>query len=136
MGWACRDYVSGERAGTGGEWASVCPNWAALLSLDPKPLLELPDPVAGDAELRVSVVFQPDQQAVDPRIDLLHRRDVDDSGPMDADEAPRIEVRVQFRHREVDHMFATAGHRKGQLVFGEEVRDASDVEHRRTLADA
>src|SRR5215510_12136417 len=99
----------------------LCANWAALLSLDPKPLLELPDPVAGDTELGVAVVLQPDQQTVDPRIDLLYRRHVDDRGPMDADEAPRIEVRVQLRHGEVDYVLATAGHGERQLVLRKEV---------------
>src|SRR5215471_6756891 len=55
---------------------------------------------------------------------------------MDADEAPRIEVRVQLRHGEVDHVLTTAGHGERQLVLREEVRDSCDVEHRRALADA
>src|SRR5258706_11311865 len=56
---------------------------------DPEALFELANAVARDAQF-AAAVLQPDQHAVHARINLLHRRDVDDRRPMNPHELAPI----------------------------------------------
>src|SRR5580765_2648524 len=104
------------------------PQWASRLSLDSEPFLQLADPIAGHAELSLPVVLQPHQQAIDAGIQLLHEGDVDYRRTVDANEATRVQMRLEFRHREVDDVFASARDGERQFVLREEVRDSGDVQ--------
>src|SRR5438105_4981003 len=106
-------------------------------TLNPQASLEIADAIARDVQLRLLLIFQPDDHAaVNGWKQLLNEADVDDGRAVDSDEAARIELLLELCERVVDCVLASVRDRQSQFVLREEMTDARGVENRRALADA
>src|SRR5438094_5054979 len=95
-----------------------------FLVSNPELVFQRPDPVAGHAELRLLLVFQPHQDAaVHPSVEFLHQADVDDRRAMNTDEAPRIELLLELGERELDDVLASVRAGERQFVLREKMGD-------------
>src|SRR5262252_5864999 len=86
------------------EWAGIDERKSGL-SLNAEALPEVLHPVTGDAQLTLALVLQANQEPVHARVELLYECDVHDRRAVDADEAARVQMRLELCHREVDDVF-------------------------------
>src|SRR4051812_25749832 len=101
---------------------NIRPTRSDIAGSNSQSFLQLADTVACDAQLGFLVVLQPhDDAAVDPRIQLLNERGVDNRRPMNPDKSPRVELLFELCECVVDDVLSPVHDRKRELVLGEQM---------------